>query len=156
MFVMSSFTMFTNFISRYTHGNIRSQGFKISHWNKGGGFLQNKMTEIKNIVSGLHPHILGISEANLKDTHDQNLVQLEDYTLHTCPTISNPNLLTSRVVVYTHKSLVVKLRPDLMCDSYSSVWLEVGLPRHKKFLVGQTYRDWQLPNQKDNSSLDNH
>ena len=153
MFVMSSFTMVTNFQSRYTHGNKRGQGIKISHWNKGGGFLQNKMTEIKNIVSGLHPHILGISEANLKDTHDQNLVQLEDYTLHTCPTISNPNLLTSRVVVYTHKSLVVKLRPDLMTDSYSSVWLEVGLPRCKKFLVGQTYREWQLPNQKDKASL---
>ena len=40
-----------------------------------------------------------------------------------------------------------------MCDSYSSVWLEVGLPRHKKFLVGQTYREWQLPNQNDKSSL---
>ena len=96
---------------------------------------------------------MGISEANLKNTHDQNLVQIEEYTLHTCPTISNPNLLTSRVVVYTHKSLVVKLRPDLMADSYSSVWLEVGLPRCKKFIVGQTYREWQLPNQKDKSSL---
>ena len=40
-----------------------------------------------------------------------------------------------------------------MCNSYSSIWLEVGLPHHKKFLVGQTYREWQLPNQKDNTSL---
>ena len=153
MFTVSAFTMVTNFQARYTNGNRRSQGIKISHWNKGGGFLQNKMHEIKNIVSSLHPHIMGISEANLKNTHDQNLVQIEEYTLHTCPTISNPNLLTSRVVVYTHKSLVVKLRPDLMADSYSSVWLEVGLPRCKKFIVGQTYREWQLPNQKDKSSL---
>ena len=66
-------------------------------------------------------HCLGISEANLKSVHDSNLVQLEDYTLHTCDTISNPNLLTSRVVVYTHRSLVVKLRPDLMSNIYSSV-----------------------------------
>ena len=55
--------------------------------------------------------------------------------------------------MYTHRSLVVKVRTDLMCDSYSSVWLEVGLPRHKKFLVGQTYREWQLPNQNDRASL---
>ena len=104
-------------------------------------------------MKALHPHILGLSEANLKHTHDQNQVQLDDYVLHTCPTLSNPAYNTSRVVVYTHRSLVVKVRNDLMCDSYSSIWLEVGLPHHKKFLVGQTYREWQLPNQRDNTSL---
>ena len=40
-----------------------------------------------------------------------------------------------------------------MNDNYSSIWMEVGLPHHKKFLVGQTYREWQLPNQSDRSSL---
>ena len=153
MFASSSFSMVTNFQAKYTNGNRKSHGIKISAWNKGGGYLQNKMPEIKNIVSGLHPHILGISEANLKHDQDQNLVQLENYILHTCSTITNPNIHTSRVVVYTHTSLVVKLRPDLMSDSCSSVWMEVGLPRCKKFIVGQTYREWQLLNQKDKSSL---
>ena len=111
------------------------------------------MPEIKNVVNGLHPHILGISEANLLSTHDKSLVQLENYVLHTCPTITNPNIKDSRLVVYTHNSLVVKLRPDLMCDGYSSVWMEVGLPRCKKFLVCQTYREWKLLKQKDKSSL---
>ena len=153
--VMASFSsrMITNFSLRYLNGNRKSGGIKISHWNKGPGFLQNKMPEVKNILNGLHPHILGLSEANLKRNHDQNLIQLDDYVLHTCPTINNPEFNTSRVVVYTHNSLVVKLRPDLMCDSYSSIWMEVGLPRHKKFLVGQTYREWQLPGQADRSSL---
>ena len=145
--------MITNFQSRYLHGNRRAGGIKISHWNKGPGFLKTKIPEIKNIVNGLHPHILGISEANLQQHHDQHLVQLEDYFLHTCPTIDNTTLKTSRVVVYTHRSLVVKIRPDLMCDRYSSIWMEVGLPRQKKFLVGQTYREWQLPNQADRMSL---
>ena len=40
-----------------------------------------------------------------------------------------------------------------MCNSQSSIWLEVGLPRCKKFIVGHTYREWQLLNQKDKSSL---
>ena len=74
--------MVTNFQSRYLYGNRRT-GIKISAWNKGGGFLQNKMPELKNIVNGLHPHILGISEANLKSSQDKNLSYLEDYTLHT-------------------------------------------------------------------------
>ena len=150
----SSFSMVTNFHSRYLYGNRQNAGIKIAAWNKGGRFLQNKMPEIKNVIDGLHPHLLGISEANLKNTHDQNLVHLDDYMLHTCPTINNPDLLTSRVVVYTHKSLVVKPRPDLMCDTFSSVWMEVGLPHHKKFLVAQVYREWQLPNQGgDKTSL---
>ena len=110
------------------------------------------MPEIRNIISGLHPHIIGISEANLHHNHDQNLVQIQDYTLHTCPTLGNPNLKTSRIVAYTHKSLVAKIRPDLMSSTYSSIWLGVGLPRHKRFLVCQTYREWQLLNQRDDTS----
>ena len=40
-----------------------------------------------------------------------------------------------------------------MSDTISSIWLEVGLPRHKRFLVCQNYREWQLLNQgADNSS----
>ena len=50
----------------------------MSHWNKGPGFLQNKLPKIKNILYGLHPHILGLSEANLEINCDQNLVQLDD------------------------------------------------------------------------------
>ena len=151
---LSSFQRISNFTSKYINGNKKNQGIKVAHWNKGNAFLQNKMPEINNIISGLHPHILGISEANLDHNHDQNLVQLEDYTLHTCPTLLNPLLKTSRIVTYTHKSVIAKIRPDLMSDSYSSIWLEVGLPRHKKFLVCQTYREWQLLNQgDDNSSL---
>jgi hypothetical protein len=150
---VSSFNMVTNFQSRYLYGNRRANGIKICHWNKGPGFLQNKTAELKNIINGFHPHVFGISEANLHQHHDQRLVQIEDYILHTCPTIENNSLKTSRVVVYTHQSLVVKLRPDLMCDKYPSIWMEVGLPRHKKFIVGQTYREWQLPNQPDKTSL---
>ena len=145
--------MVTNFQSRYENGNRKVGGVKIGHWNKGPGFLQTKMPEIRNLINSFHPHILGISEANFQQEHDPNLVQLEDYVLHTCLTLQNPSLKTSRIVVYTHKSLIVRVRPDLMNDNYSSIWMEVGLPHHKKFLVGQTYREWQLPNQSDRSSL---
>ena len=149
----SRFSMISNFKSRYLYGNKKTGGIRISHWNKGPGHLHTKLPEIKNIIDGLHPHVLGISESNLNINQDQNLSHIQDYNLHICPTRNNPDLKTSRVVVYTHKSLVVKVRTDLMCDTYSSIWLEVGLPKHKKFLVGQTYREWQLPNQRDQASL---
>ena len=72
--------------------------------------------------------------------------------MHTCPTIDNPIHGVSRVVVYTHKSLVVKPRPDLMNPLISAVWLEVGLPRRHKFLICNAYREWGFPNQPDKSS----
>ena len=51
--------------------------------------------------------------------------------------------------------MVVKLRTDLMSDSFSSIWIELGLPRKKKFLVCQIYREWQLLNPTlGNSSTD--
>ena len=39
-----------------------------------------------------------------------------------------------------------------MSKDSSSVWLQVGLPRQKQFLVCQTYREWQLLGQPDSSS----
>ena len=111
---MSSFTAISNFISRYVNGNKKNQGIKIAQWNKGNAFLQSKMAKIESLVSGLHPHILGISEANLHHHHDQDLVQLQDYHLHTCQTLQNPTIHSSRIVTYTHKSIIAKIRPDLM------------------------------------------
>ena len=132
-----------NFIARYTYGNKRQHGIKLLHWNKGSSHLENKKDEIETLIDKYKPHILGLSEANLHSHHDLNNVQYPDYTLHTCPTINNPQLKVSRVVVYTHSSLVVKLRPDLMNNSISAIWLEVGLPRKSKILVCNVYREWQ-------------
>ena len=91
----------------------RGRGIKLVAWNKGNSFLQNKHPEIENLIAGHHPHILGLSEANLKKNVDLRLVQHDHYELHTAPTMDNPALEISRVVVYTHSSLVVKRRSDL-------------------------------------------
>ena len=141
-----------NFLARYTYGNKRQHGIKIVHWNKGSSFLQNKRDDIESVIQKYHPHILGLSEANLFSHHDLSNVQYPEYTLHSCPTISNPDLNVSRVVVYTHSSLVVKPRPDLMDDKTSAIWLEVGLPNRHKILVCNLYREWGYLHQPDRSS----
>ena len=140
-----------NFYARCTYGNRQVKGIKIAHFNKGPGYLSTKIHEVENAISGFHPHILGISEANLFQQHDQQAVQVQDYNLHTCPTLFNPALGYSRVVVYTHKSLICKTRPDLMNNTTSSIWLQVGLPRQKQILVCHVYREWQLLGQQDNT-----
>ena len=125
----------------------RGKGIKLISWNKGNSLLENKHQEIETVIAGHQPHILGITEANLKINSDIAMVQHEDYQLHTAPTLSNPSLGISRVVVYTHSSLVVKRRSDLEEDTLSAIWLEVGLPRKKKILVANIYREWKFMNQ---------
>ena len=140
-----------NFNARYTNGN-RRHGLKLLHWNKGSSLLENKVNEIETIIAGYRPHVLGLSEANFHQNNDMSNVQFPDYQFHTCLTLKNPNLKTSRAVVYTHKSVVVKLRPDLMSERFSSIWMEAGLPHQKKILICNAYREWGHLNQPDQSS----
>ena len=107
------------------------------------------MNEIEQVVSENNPHLLGISEANLKRVHDMQEVQLQDYELILSKTIDNDQLQVSRVICYMHQSLVGKVRDDLMSDQFSSIWLEIGLPGKRKILVCQLYRDWRYLGQPD-------
>ena len=77
-----------NFIARYTNGNRRQHGLKIVHWNKGPSHLENKIDELKAIVQKYHPHILGLSEANIFRHHDPDKVQIPNYTIHLLATHS--------------------------------------------------------------------
>ena len=148
----SAYIELSNFHARYTNGNRQARGIKIAHLNKGPGHLATKINDIENVISGLHPHILGVSEANLFHHQDLQKVQIADYNLLTYPTLSNPDLNYSRIVTYVHKSIVCKTRPDLMSNNYTSIWIQVGLPRQKQILVCQTYREWQLLHQPDHTS----
>ena len=148
----SSSSKSRNFIARMVNGNGRERGIKIIYWNKGPSFLENKFNEIEAVIDDHKPHMLGLSEANLRAGHDQTKVQLTDYNLHTAQTLDNPDLLVSRVVVYTHNLLVVKRRYDLEDKNILSIWLEIGLPRKRKFLVCHAYREWRHLNQGDHSS----
>ena len=132
-----------NFLARYINGNIRRNGIKLCHWNKGPGFLSSKLNEIENIINGYHPHILGISEGNFKSNHNQQDVYIENYDVYFSKSLNNPDLNISRLAVFVHQDLVVKVRDDLMNDTFNSVWLECGLPRQKKILVCNIYRQWK-------------
>ena len=65
------------------NGNGREKGIKILHWNKGPSYLQNKVTQLETIIESHRPHILGLSEANLKSEQekcslfDSNIKSLE-------------------------------------------------------------------------------
>ena len=142
-----------NFNSRYVNGKRRRNGIRMGHINLGSGYLVNKMNSIETIIGGYKPHILGISESCFKKFHDKNDVQIDDYNVFFSKTLDNESLNASRISVFTHKDLTVKERADLMNDSFSSVWLEVGLPRSKKIIICNLYRDWQYLDQDSDASL---
>ena len=141
-----------NFLARYTNGNGRGSGLKLYHWNKGGAYLINSINVIEQVIDQYRPHILGISESNFHSNHNLEDVQIDDYNLFLADTLNNPNLNVSRVAVYVQKDIVVKVRNDLMTDDVSSIWLEVGLKRQKKFLVSNIYREWQCMGQGNHES----
>ena len=82
----------SNFYARYTYGNRTNGGIKLTHWNAGNAYLENKTNDIENLILDHHPHLLGISEANLHKDHSIDNCKIEDYDLITCRTIDNENL----------------------------------------------------------------
>ena len=143
----------SNNLAHITHGNRRSagKGLKLSTWNAGSSYLENKINEIEAVINSIRPHILVISESNLKQSHDTTNVQLPNYELFVSKTLENNEVNnTSRVIIYKHDEIVGKMRPDLMDKSVDSVWLEVGFKHHKKLLIGGHYRVWQNLGQMGN------
>ena len=141
-----------NKLVRAVTGNRSNRGIKLAHWNAGSAHLHNKLDDLMDVVSDLHPHVLGVSEANFRREHSLDDVQIPEYDLVLSKTVKNDQLRVSRVVCYKHQSMVGKVREDLMDDNFSSIWLELGLPRKRRFLVCQLYREWQYLEQSDNSS----
>ena len=75
----------SNFYARYTYGNRTNRGIKLTHWNAGNAHLENKTIEIENAISDHHPHLIGISEANLHKDHCIDKCKIADYDLPARP-----------------------------------------------------------------------
>ena len=112
----------------------------LVYWNKGPSFLCNKQLDIESIVERHKPHVLGLGEANIREDHNLQDLQLQDYTLHIDSSITNPSLGLARVAVYTHKTIRVKRRHDLEDDTIAAIWLECGLPHQRGILICAGYR----------------
>ena len=62
---------------RAINGNRESRGIRLAHWNAGSAHLHNKMTQLELAVADHRPHLLGISEANFRQGHDLEDVQID-------------------------------------------------------------------------------
>ena len=139
----------SNKFSKQTNGNRKKNGIQICYFNKGNSLLHNRILEVENIISQYRPHVLGISELNFFKEHNYDDVQIANYKLITAKTLENPELNVSRVGVYLHNSMVGSVRRDLMNNTFSSIWIEVGLPNKRKILICNVYREWGYMRQQD-------
>ena len=124
---------------------------RLAAWNAGNAYLENKINEIEAVIESVKPHLLVVSEANLRHSTDQESVKIQGYDMLEAKTISNTEIRSIiRVVSYKHESVTGKLRPDLMNNTVDSVWIELGFKYQKKLLLGGLYRVWQHMGQGPN------
>ena len=131
----------TNFYARYTYGNKPNQkGIKNLHLNIRS--LSNKVLEVKKIVAEHKPHILGLSECELRNLNgqfDENKLKVPGYNLLFPKSWKNQGF--ARVLVYIKKTLQYQQLCDLEDDHTQSIWLKSGLRNSKGILFCHFYRE---------------
>ena len=126
-----------NFEARYLHGNIK-KGVVNMHINMRS--LYKKIGEVKNLVKQEKPHILGISEAELKSSHHSlSTLKLPGYDLLLPKSWSRYG--TARIVVYIKRGLEYDHIPDLEQEDVQSIWFRAGFKNSKKVYYSHQYRE---------------
>ena len=144
----------SNFLARYTYGNRMEKGLKNVHVNIRS--LKYKIQEVKNIVQNNSPHILGLSEAELKkSTTDISALKIPGYDI-LFPKSWEVNG-TARIILYVKKSLDYERVDNLENTSIQSIWIRGNFKHSKKMYFCHAYREhWDnlsLPNQRNKLDL---
>ena len=130
-----------NFLARYTYGNKQNlKGIKNFHLDIRS--LANKISEVKNIVKEHQPHILSISECELKkvaDKIDESKWKVPGYDLLFPKSWTTQGL--ARVVTYVKKTLEYEQVHDLQNNEVQSIWLRAGFKNCKKLFICHAYRE---------------
>ena len=126
-----------NFKSKLVHGNI-TRGIKNIHLNIRA--LYNKTSEIKKLVKEEKPHILGISETELRKTsHDLDKLKLPGYVLLLPKSWECSG--KARIVVYVKKTLEYEQLLDLEHEEVQSIWIKAGFKSSNKIFYSHQYRE---------------
>ena len=128
----------SNFLARYINGNIGPKGIKNLHLNIRS--LKFKVSEVRNLIKEHAPHILGLSECELKrETISETALKIPGYD------ILFPKSWYSygyaRVVIYVKKSFKYEQVSELEDDRVQSVWLRGSFMNSKKIYFCHGYRE---------------
>ena len=126
-----------NYQARYLHGNGK-RGILNIHVNIRSLF--NKMSEVKNLIQKEKPHILGISEAELRKSHHcENSLKVPGYDLLFPKSWSLHGYV--RVVLYVKSTLEYEQVLELEDDLVQSLWMKGGFKKSRKIFFCHAYRE---------------
>ena len=130
-----------NFLARYTYGNRQSpRGIKNFHLNIRS--LQNKVSEVKCIIKNHNPHIIGLSECEIRksqNSFDEAKLKIPGYNILFPKSWSVYGF--ARIIVYVKSSLNYEQVDDLEDEVVQSVWLKAGFRNSKQVYYCHTYRE---------------
>ena len=131
-----------NFQARYKYGNIKEnkKGIKNLHLNIRS--LSNKMSEVKTIIKEHSPHILGLSECELRKQNqvfDERRFKVPGYDLLFPSSWQEHGY--ARVVMYVKSSLHYTQVQDIQDDTVQSIWIKGGFKNSKKLYICHAYRE---------------
>ena len=129
------------------------RGIKIISWNKGPMFMINKLKQIKEFLDLHNPHILALSEAQIRK-QDLNELHFENYKLEVDNLIHTNKIARSCILI--HKDISHERIHEIEPNLKSIIVINVGLKFNKKFTVIQWYRQHQLLNSIQEDSLDDN
>ena len=133
--------MLGNFYARYLHGNGKLQkGVRVFHLNIRS--LQNKASEVKKIVKELNPHLLGLSECELKKNSPSlniEALKVPGYNLHLPKSWEAHGY--ARVVLYSKKTFDCPRIPELEDDHLQTIWVKFGFKNSRAGYYCQGYRE---------------
>ena len=128
-----------NFLAKYVNGN-KVKGLVNAHLNIRS--LSNKISEVKNLIKEHRPHILGLSECELRkinNSFDERKLKVPGYKILFPKSWMSQG--HARVVVYVKDSLEYEQLHDLEEEQVQSVWLRGGNKNGKKIIFCHGYRE---------------
>ena len=127
-----------NFWARYVYGNKGNEkGIKNYHVNIRS--LANKVAEVKYVIKQHSPHLLGISECELRKPLDENKLKIPGYDI-LFPRSWRQNDY-ARVILYVKKSFCYERLEHLEDSNIQSIWIKGGFKNGKRLYFSHIYRE---------------
>ena len=128
-----------NFLAKYLYGNIK-KGILNLHLNIRS--VNNKICEVKRLIKVHSPHVLGLSECELRkvnDEYDENKLKIPGYQVLFPKSWNHQGC--ARVLVYVKKSLEFERLEDLEEPAVQSIWIKAGFKNAKRIYICHGYRE---------------
>ena len=147
----------TNLV-HYIYGNRRNLGYRYFSWNCDRGLLsQHKIEDIKLFAMKHKPHLMGISEVDLRrneaNSNENSTNEFSTEQVHEAFKIDGFRIILphswkshdrARIIVYANEEIKAKLIQPKDEEAFlQNILLEVGFGKSKTHFVNFFYREWK-------------